>query len=254
MRSPIGQRVTVTCEYCKKVVEIHPYRIAKFHFCSWSCRSKANPKARKGINKICEYCGMSFYVSNCRKDTSRFCSHSCRSKKLMGIGENARFWNGGDITFTCIVCKKETTRKRGNTSGTYQFCSTQCHDIYRQKRVDGTCANCGKTFTIQKSRAHRGKREYCSLACYFSYAVGEKSAQWRGGNKEYPPAFSHQFKQAIRERDNFTCAICKEYGDNIHHINYVKDDTTPENCITLCRSCHCKTNFNREYWIEYFSC
>lgn len=100
----------------------------------------------------------------------------------------------------------------------------------------------------------RYNHAFCSFVCYVTYSVGEKSAQWRGGDKEYPATFNRQFKNAIRKRDNYTCAICKEYGDNVHHINYVKNDTVPGNCITLCRSCHAKTNSNREYWLEYFLC
>ena len=32
-----------------------------------------------------------------------------------------------------------------------------------------------------------------------------------------------------------------------------KKNCNPENLITLCRSCHSKTNTNREYWLKYYS-
>jgi endogenous inhibitor of DNA gyrase (YacG/DUF329 family) len=252
MRSPNGLRITRACEYCGKVVELHPSRAAVFHYCSGSCRARANPKKRMGVNKKCQRCGKEFYVPQNRKDAATYCSQSCASAAKLE-GGRAPWWKGGAITFDCIVCGKTTTRTRGNTGGTYQFCSNHCHDVYRRKRETGTCANCGKTFERQKSRSKRYDREYCSFICYAAYAVGENSLHWRGGEKDYPAEFNAKFKCMIRERDNYTCAVCKQYGDSVHHINYVKNDTFPRNCITLCRSCHGRTNSNRPYWIEYFS-
>lgn len=37
-----------------------------------------------------------------------------------------------------------------------------------------------------------------------------------------------------------------------NHIDYNKHNLSPENLVTLCKSCHAKTNFNRNYWIKYF--
>lgn len=84
--------------------------------------------------------------------------------------------------------------------------------------------------------------------------AGESHSCWRGGISfhPYPPTFNSKFKRMIRLRDNYTCALCGGYGNSVHHINYMKDDTNPKNCITLCGSCHGKTNHNREYWGEFF--
>jgi hypothetical protein len=35
--------------------------------------------------------------------------------------------------------------------------------------------------------------------------------------------------------------------------DYDKKNCDPKNLITLCNSCHSKTNFNRKKWIIYFS-
>jgi hypothetical protein len=40
---------------------------------------------------------------------------------------------------------------------------------------------------------------------------------------------------------------------DVHHIDYDKKNGDPRNLVSLCKSCHIKTNYNREYWIEYFS-
>lgn len=201
------------------------------------------------IEKTCEFCKKIYCVSPSRKDKTRFCSGSCRNRVLK-TGSQARKWNGGKIHFSCNQCGKNVVRRRG--SGTYRFCSPKCHNVHRQKRESVFCQNCEKVFTRKKSKSKRYPREYCSFSCYVSYAVGEKSLQWRGGDKKYPITFNKVFKDEIRKRDKYTCAICRKPGNSVHHINYVKNDTVPENCITLCRSCHCKTNFHRESWIAFF--
>jgi hypothetical protein len=79
---------------------------------------------------------------------------------------------------------------------------------------------------------------------------GEKSSLWQGGKsfEEYPEKF-FRMRKAIRERDDYTCQLCGEYpAFDIHHIDYNKKNNEPENLITLCRKCHIKTNYNREYW------
>lgn len=83
----------------------------------------------------------------------------------------------------------------------------------------------------------------------------ENNANWLGGKsfEPYGLEFNKQFKEAIRIRDNNSCMICG--SDNrlsIHHIDYNKLNTTKENCILVCTSCHTKTNFNREHWTKFF--
>lgn len=85
--------------------------------------------------------------------------------------------------------------------------------------------------------------------------AGEKSHLWKGGISftPYPIDWTKTLKRAIRERDHYTCQFCgKEPAIICHHIDYDKKNCNPENLITLCRSCHIKTNQNRKHWIEYF--
>lgn len=79
---------------------------------------------------------------------------------------------------------------------------------------------------------------------------GNGNPNWKEGAsfEPYPPEFNSTFKDMIRKRDNYICAICKLAGKDVHHIDYNKNDTIPENCIVLCRSCHSITGGNRKYW------
>lgn len=92
---------------------------------------------------------------------------------------------------------------------------------------------------------------------------GEKSNFWKGGISEdpYPFDWTNSLRDNIRQRDNYVCQICGLHQDelnnwykklDVHHIDYNKDNLDPTNLIILCRSCHIKTNHNREYWIKYF--
>jgi len=82
----------------------------------------------------------------------------------------------------------------------------------------------------------------------------DKNPNWRGGiSKEpYSFSFSKKLKEKIKKRDGYKCKQCNNsLLLCIHHINYNKENCDENNLITLCRSCHSKTNFNRIYWENY---
>jgi len=70
---------------------------------------------------------------------------------------------------------------------------------------------------------------------------GEQHHNWNGGTsyEPYSSEFNYSFKEAIKERDNYTCQLCgiREGADGwhlgIHHIDYNKKYTTQTNSITL---------------------
>jgi len=88
--------------------------------------------------------------------------------------------------------------------------------------------------------------------------IGEKNGNWKGGisNSPYPVDWTRTLKRSIRERDGYICKSCgmeqTEVTHHVHHIDYNKENCDPKNLITLCNSCHSKTNLDREYWKEYF--
>lgn len=90
---------------------------------------------------------------------------------------------------------------------------------------------------------------------------GENNWNWKGGIsfEPYPLDWTDDLKEAIRKRDNHICQLCGIHQDELkeklhcHHVDYDKDNLNPENLISLCRSCHIKTNYNRKYWINYFN-
>lgn len=88
--------------------------------------------------------------------------------------------------------------------------------------------------------------------------VGNKNPAYIDGNsisggEKYNYNFTKELKTKIRKRDNFVCQICKKNGWCVHHIDYNKLNNNELNLISLCNICHGKTQFNREYWMEYFT-
>ena len=90
--------------------------------------------------------------------------------------------------------------------------------------------------------------------------IGSKSPNWKGGisKEEYGFDFTIELKENIRKRDSYTCQKCGRRPYNIrdrfacHHIDYNKRNNLEKNLITLCISCHARTNGNRIYWKKYF--
>jgi hypothetical protein len=84
--------------------------------------------------------------------------------------------------------------------------------------------------------------------------VGDKTSMWKGGIsfEPYSVDWTNTLKQAVRQRDRYTCQICGKEGLFVHHIDYNKKNCNLNNLITLCNSCHSKTNKDRTKWINYF--
>jgi len=88
----------------------------------------------------------------------------------------------------------------------------------------------------------------------------DKNPSWLGGKsfEPYGLEFNDNLKEVIRNRDRRKCFLCEktelENGENLHchHIDYNKRNNNPNNLISLCRKCHLKTNFNRNYWMNHF--
>lgn len=101
---------------------------------------------------------------------------------------------------------------------------------------------------------------------------GENHPMWKGGASfgQYCPKFNEDFKERVRAFFGYVCPECGtpqgEIKLAVHHVNYRKgmccDPSLPHLFIPLCAagsklkgktSCHALTNWNREYWQDYFT-
>lgn len=207
----------------------------------------------KPMNKICELCGKEYKT---RRPHQRFCSIGCnnaaRKKRVSRICEHCG--HHFDVPLHRIAV------------GRGRFCSRDCfakwrteHDARGQDnpffhQIQRICEMCETLFWAKAHRVADGGARFCSNQCrgewHSTIMKGEHNPRWKGGIsfEPYPLEFNSIFREAVRERDNYTCAICRLPGKDVHHVNYIKDDTVMRNCITLCRPCHTTTNANRECW------
>jgi len=128
-----------------------------------------------------------------------------------------------------------------------------------KKRSDTTKKKISKK--LMKNRHTFGYKhsEGMKLKCSLSKR-GDKNHAWRGGIsfEPYSLEWTKEIKSLVKQRDNYRCHMCLTKYDpesiklHVHHINYDKKNCLPENLITLCNSCHSKTNHNRKHWIEEF--
>lgn len=84
---------------------------------------------------------------------------------------------------------------------------------------------------------------------------GEASNLWKGGKsfEPYSVDWTKTLRKSIRQRDGYICQICGfEPSIYVHHIDYDKKNSNPDNLITLCQKCHSRTNIKREYWKKFF--
>jgi hypothetical protein len=121
------------------------------------------------------------------------------------------------------------------------------------------CQKCGRKLTSSTAK----KCSKCYLEWvktnikYFKFKnrQGKNNANWKGGISflPYSRIWTKSYKHILRKKYNYKCVLCNKIGNPIHHIDYNKKNCKEDNLVLLCRSCHAKTNGNRDYWYAYFT-
>jgi len=91
---------------------------------------------------------------------------------------------------------------------------------------------------------------------------GFKASNWQGGKsfEPYSTQFTQKLREEVRQRDNETCQLCgltskgQEQALDVHHWDYDKNREDPYYFISLCHSCHSKTQGKsvRDYYENLF--
>lgn len=213
-----------------------------------------------GVKK-CMVCGTEFSVYNYRLNTAKYCSGTCRAISRVGKHPSKetinRMKKSAENTINSgrfktghipnnkgeIKTKEERNKIRQQTINLWKI------PEYRERLIKAhTGRKDSKVTRVLKSLSHIGKN------------TGSANGAWQGGVsfKPYPLGWNTLYKEQIRYRDGYKCQICgKPEVENgrrldIHHTDYTKENLEPNNLVSLCHSCHPKTNFNRTYWINYF--
>ncbi len=191
--------------------------------------------------------------------------------------------------YLCSFCLKEITRQLGAEN---RQISCGCQQYSEEWKHKISLGNKGKKRTEEQnkrnSETHKGKklskesiekrtqkqkglkRTEVQKIKYSESKKGKKNPQfgkkgilcpnWQDGSsfEPYGLEFNKQIKKSILERDNYQCQDPNCDGNHkklhIHHIDYDKKNNNPENLITLCNSCHTRTNGKkkRQYFTEFY--
>jgi len=176
----------------------------------------------------------------------------------------------------CQDCYFKTVGDEGNPNFKYTISAEEIYRLYWDEELSveevAKVFGCSIVTIYKKMLKYNIPRRTLSEAHKLAYTKKknslskmnfkmENNPNWRGGKsfEPYPLNWNKTFKEQIRYRDGYTCQLCGcpeiecRRKLSIHHIDYNKENLNPNNLISLCVKCHCKTNSYREYWENYFN-
>lgn len=234
------------CLNCGKSFK-KPYKYSRNQ---WDQRKYCSSKCIKKTGKIikCKKCNKDFYIFRHRLKERKYCSRKCywEDLKIRMKGKKNPFYQ-----------KTHTLEVRQKLKA--MFIGRKLTDSTKRKMSESR----KKEWASGKRDFEKIRKKLLSKEAIARGAIsrmGKNNPAWKGGISKEPYAFefNKELKEQIRQRDNHTCQECNHtekqltYKLRTHHIDYDKKNNDPKNLISLCKSCHSKTNFNREYWMNYF--
>lgn len=203
---------------------------------------------------ICDTCKVEFnkLPKDIRRSKHNFCSKACFGKFFTG-NKNPGF-NENIALRECVVCKQKFRPVKGKK--TVLCCSKVCAGIRRRNRSLIPCLICGVVVLRYPSNLYQSV--YCSRKCasvgHSERMIGEGNPNYKHGNSQfpYPLVWSRRLRDDIRARDGNMCNICGKQYDavgrklHVHHIDWNKNNNSPNNLITLCHPCHRKCHTKKE--------
>jgi len=208
----------------------------------------ASPRKRSGILKRCPVCSREFYVYPCLILKAKYCSKKCQhqSKEYRALVGKA---NAG----RSIPDEVRTKISRAIKSlWKPPYSEEQLKTWYLGQ--GWSLRDIAMVVEKDNSAVWKWLRKYNIPLRSASFWHGARPKTRRGCSNKYGYGFTPTLKSNVRYRDKEICQECfmSTSGLVIHHIDYNKQNHSSENLISLCPSCHAKTNYNRGYWEERY--
>jgi len=271
------------CIVCGVTFPVKPSHFDLRHCCSRSCQAihlrsftgSKNPNWRGGATKLtCLDCHNTYHVIPARAVISKYCSRLCQNrwqarqmrkrpkrrtpiKAILLIRKDIhrQYWSLRLFATRCRSCRRII-----NKTKTYCVC---CKPYCG--KLSWPCVICrGK---IEAYPSQRNKKKTCNPECRKAYArcrqLGTASHRFVDGSTPVKTrvrnsAAMQQWRQAVFDRDDFTCTACGDRGGvlHAHHIvpfahifkrNRLRTVKGAMSCTalwdvnngtTLCKQCH----------------
>jgi len=186
--------------------------------------------------------------------------------------KNGRWLNENSISYyyvdSCENCREPFLKQKHYLG---LFCSKSCaatgkfNKLYGKKHSEETKHKISlKKLSFYKNNTHpwlnrkhseETKHKMSIKACQ---RIGELNPNWKGGISNYPYCSEWKYiRKELKESDNNECRnpMCESTSKRItsHHIDYDKQNCRPSNIITLCNSCNCKANKDRDWHKAFYT-
>lgn len=210
----------------------------------------------------CEICGKEKWASwiRIKKGQGRFCSRECANRFQLSEGMKTRnkesaIYYYDEKNNVAMAGWREPNGTQKRTSYAHWLWEMNYGDVpkgHKCRWKDGNPKNAvienvelvnPGQFSSEASKRLLGHTVSDETRKKISIAHTGKS-KWDGFvyDDRYP-GFSKWLKKKIRERDNYTCQICKkdlhgQKNSRVHHIDGDKKNPDENNLILVCTKCH----------------
>ncbi len=151
------------------------------------------------IKKLCLNCGNEFTVVPKRSRSAKFCTLECKH----AIGRANK---------ECLFCGKKFQSQKNKKR---KYCSYECANNARKRRVTKICQTCGKEYEVQN---YAQASKYCSLKCRDKGFSKTQTGRFRG---EKSPNYGGKITKI--------CAYCK----NLFEVHPYRRNTA-NHCSIRC--------------------
>jgi endogenous inhibitor of DNA gyrase (YacG/DUF329 family) len=246
----------ISCKICGR--EFKNYIALNAHLKKHKITSKEyyDEFFKKENEGICPICGKETKYLGLKRGYCKFCSRRCAKSKENNpnygkhLSEETRKKlsdaNKGENSLNYGKHLSEETRKKisdANKGENHPNYGKHWSDETKKKMSDAMKGENNPNYGKHLSEETKKKLSDANK--------GENHPNYKGGIslKEFKDAYGleptewKKLAQEVRKRDNFTCQLCgKKNATSVHHIipRRIKIDNSPDNLITLCRSCHSK--------------